>query len=55
MLQFVLNKVDNAGIAQDGIYGKETTDAVRRFQAANGLKADGNSGPATMEKLLEKL
>lgn len=39
----------NTGIS--GYYGPVTVDAVRRFQQANGLGADGISGPATQAKL----
>jgi N-acetylmuramoyl-L-alanine amidase len=43
-----------AGLAvyQDGIYGVNTEEAVRRFQAAHGLKPDGIVGPATLAKLI---
>lgn len=41
----------NNGI--DGYYGAKTADAVRRFQSVNGLKADGDYGPATRAKLLQ--
>lgn len=41
----------NNGI--DGIYGPDTSDAVKRFQSVNGLKADGDYGPAT-NKVLDK-
>ncbi len=34
-----------------GYYGSITTSAVRSFQRANGLSADGIAGPATMNKL----
>lgn len=37
----------------DGYYGVKTADAVRRFQSVNGLKADGDYGPAT-KKVLDK-
>lgn len=32
----------------DGIYGSETVQAVRRFQAKNGLTVDGVAGSATL-------
>lgn len=35
----------------DGIYGKLTEEAVKVFQADNGLKVDGIVGPATLSKL----
>lgn len=35
----------------DGIYGSGTTYAVKRFQSANGLTADGIAGPNTLSKL----
>ena len=36
----------------DGIYGRLTEERVKEFQSANGLKADGVVGPATMAKLV---
>ena len=37
----------------DGAYGPSTAKAVRAFQTAEGLTADGFSGPLTDAKLLE--
>ena len=37
----------------DGIYGKGTRDAVKVFQADNGLSADGVAGPKPLSKLEE--
>ncbi len=37
--------------ALDGIYGSATESAVRRFQKANGLTADGICGEKTMEAI----
>jgi Putative peptidoglycan binding domain len=37
----------------DGIYGSETSAAVRRFQAAYRLDVDGVAGPQTFAKLYE--
>ncbi|MDQ0207002.1 C40 family peptidase [Alkalicoccobacillus murimartini] len=34
-----------------GYYGNDTRDAVRKFQSANGLSADGIAGPKTFAKL----
>lgn len=40
------------GISADGIYGRGTARAVRRFQSANELEMDGVAGPVTLKKLL---
>ena len=37
--------------AVDGIYGKATVEAVKKFQAKNGLTADGIAGKATYAAL----
>jgi peptidoglycan hydrolase-like protein with peptidoglycan-binding domain len=36
----------------DGIYGKDTTASVKRFQKANKLAVDGSVGPQTWAKLI---
>ncbi|NYG57612.1 zinc D-Ala-D-Ala carboxypeptidase [Nocardioides daedukensis] len=38
-------------MAVDGSYGPQTTTAVKNFQAAYGLSADGVAGPDTFTKL----
>lgn len=38
----------------DGIWGRRTEDAVRRFQASQGLLADGIVGPVTSLALLKE-
>ncbi|HIS52707.1 MAG TPA: spore cortex-lytic enzyme [Candidatus Onthomonas avicola] len=35
----------------DGVYGSSTAEAVKWFQQANGLTADGVAGPATLRAL----
>jgi N-acetylmuramoyl-L-alanine amidase len=37
--------------AVDGVYGSQTTQAVRLFQSRNGLKVDGVAGPATLNAI----
>lgn len=37
--------------APDGVFGKMTETAARRFQQSNGLEADGVVGPKTWQKL----
>ena len=37
---------------EDGIYGINTEEAVKKFQASHGLKPDGIVGAATLAKLI---
>ena len=43
------------GIKADGVFGKGTEDAVKKFQGENCLTADGKVGPKTMKILMEKM
>lgn len=50
-VQTKLNSANfNAGLA-DGVFGPKTTDAVKRFQRANGLDVTGTVTPRTRQKL----
>lgn len=50
-VQFVLNLANYYNGALDGSYGEKTTQAVKDFQGANGLKEDGKCGPKTQAVL----
>lgn len=41
------------GITQDGLCGKETSDAIKNFQKKSNLTADGAVGEETWKKLLK--
>ena len=45
-LQILLNR-HGAGLAEDGLFGRATFEAVVAFQAKQGLVTDGIVGPAT--------
>jgi peptidoglycan hydrolase-like protein with peptidoglycan-binding domain len=40
------------GVGADGAFGPGTERALKAWQTANGLTADGIAGPMTLEKLL---
>lgn len=51
VLQQNLNKVINAGLTVDGSFGAKTEDALKKFQKANGLVADGVYGTNSYNKM----
>lgn len=59
LVQQMINKVIASGafhyeaLKEDGNYGRRTRNAVRAFQTAFGLEADGIAGPKTKAKLRE--
>jgi peptidoglycan hydrolase-like protein with peptidoglycan-binding domain len=52
-LQESLNKIMGLDLATDGNYGKNTQEAVRKFQQQYGLQVDGVAGPITKQKIKE--
>ncbi len=54
MLYYIsLENISIPEIIPDGIYGKETANAVKAFQQYYGLKPTGETNPATWEKIAE--
>ena len=51
-IQFLLRARGFYQAQPDGIFGPQTAAAVKAFQRAKGLKADGIVGPATFPKLV---
>lgn len=51
-LQRALNQAGYSEVKVDGKYGKDTKEAVERYQSMNGLKVDGVAGRKTLTKLL---
>ena len=49
-VQEALNK-GGAKLKVDGLMGKQTRAAIKKYQAANGLKATGRADKATLAKL----
>jgi murein L,D-transpeptidase YcbB/YkuD len=54
-LQESLNKLQKAGLTVDGDYGEKTRAAVRVYQEANGLAADGWAGADTSASIFSKM
>ena len=50
-MQAELQKLGYYTLKVDGIFGKGTLAAVKAYQRANGLEADGIAGPLTLGKL----
>jgi resuscitation-promoting factor RpfB len=42
---------EQLGIPSDGVFGKQTKRAVKRYQRRKGLEVDGVAGPATLSSL----
>lgn len=53
-IQTCLNRVNNAGLNTDGVFGPLTRAAVVNYQRANGLTPDGIVGPLTWNHLRER-
>jgi peptidoglycan hydrolase-like protein with peptidoglycan-binding domain len=54
-IQDKLNRLGLGPVTVDGLDGGGTREAVKRFQSANGLAADGIAGPATNNVMDQKL
>lgn len=54
MIQTMLNRINNAGLDVDGIFGAKTRTAVRVFQQKYGLKVDGIVGDKTWPELIKR-
>ncbi|HTL46586.1 MAG TPA: peptidoglycan-binding protein [Verrucomicrobiae bacterium] len=50
-IQLALKKAGYDPGTADGVWGKSSKKALKRFQKAHGLKADGVAGPLTLEQL----
>jgi len=51
-VQYLLNQRQNAGLDVDGAFGSLTTAAVKAFQSAHGIQADGIVNPTTWKALV---
>ena len=50
-LQLALNRAGVGPVATDGSFGRDTVEALRRFQAREGIPADGCVGMRTRQAL----
>jgi N-acetylmuramoyl-L-alanine amidase len=53
ILQNNLNQIVAANLVTDGVFGRKSVAALKKWQAAAGLTADGIYGPASYERMLE--
>lgn len=54
VVQTMINAVEpDAHLVEDGIAGPRTNEAVKKFQARNGLVVDGVAGPVTRKALFK--
>ena len=53
-IQEALDELDYYDGEKSGKYGSLTKEAVRKFQRANDISADGVAGPKTLAKLMEE-
>jgi peptidoglycan hydrolase-like protein with peptidoglycan-binding domain len=54
-LQKFLNIYNNTSTKVDNDYGASTVTAIKNFQKAQGLTADGATGPSTYQKMISWL
>jgi murein L,D-transpeptidase YcbB/YkuD len=54
-VQSALNTAIGSNLTVDGLYGKETHEALMTFQKARGLAVDGWAGPITCAKLFAEV
>ena len=52
LLQLAMNRAGYGELELDGSFGPQTEEALRRFQRAEGLSADGVAGRETQRALL---
>jgi peptidoglycan hydrolase-like protein with peptidoglycan-binding domain len=50
-IQLALKKAGFTGVVADGTMGEQTKNAIKKFQQAHGLKADGKVGYWTLKEL----